>query len=262
MHLRSLRVLGVSATSALVAVSPALSQGVQTGTVSGTVRSSDNMTLPGVTVTVTSPALQGEREAVSDTNGVYYLGVLPPGSYRVTFAIPGFEPVLRENVAVSAGAIVDVGATLSLARVAESVTVTAKAPSPLAQPGISRAFAKREIDQLPVGRRPVDIAELAPSVTPSAFNANTVSVAGGFGYDNVFMVNGVDVNDNINGAPNALYIEDAIQETSVLASGLSAEFGRFSGGVVNVITKSGGNTFSGSYRENLSNPSWIEETPL
>ncbi len=262
MHLRSLRVLGVSATCAVVAAAPAMSQGVQTGTVSGTVRSSDNMTLPGVTVTVTSPALQGEREAVSDTNGVYYVGVLPPGTYRVTFAIPGFQPVVRDGVAVSAGAIVDVGATLALEKLAETVTVTAKAPSPLSAPGTSRAFTKRDVDQLPVGRRPVDLAELAPAVTPSAFNANTVSIAGGFGYDNVFMVNGVDVNDNVNGAPNTLYIEDAIQETKVLASGLSAEFGRFSGGVVNVITKSGGNTFSGSYRENLSNPSWIEETPL
>ena len=69
------------------------------------------------------------------------------------------------------------------------------------------------------------------------------------------MVDGVDVNDNLFGTPNNLFIEDAIQETQVLTSGISAEYGRFSGGVINVVTKSGGNKFSGSVRVNLSNPS-------
>jgi hypothetical protein len=76
------------------------------------------------------------------------------------------------------------------------------------------------------------------------------------------MVNGVDVNDNIFGTSNNLFIEDAIKETTVLTNGISAEYGRFSGGVINVVTKSGGNDFSGSFREGLSNPKWIGETPL
>ena len=75
------------------------------------------------------------------------------------------------------------------------------------------------------------------------------------------MVNGVDVNDNLFGSANDLFIEDAILETSVLAHGVSRVVGRFSGGVVNVVTKSGGNSFSGSFRQNLSNPAWIAETP-
>jgi outer membrane receptor for ferrienterochelin and colicin len=86
-------------------------------------------------------------------------------------------------------------------------------------------------------------------------------MGGAFGFDNVFMVNGVDVNDNILGTANDLFIEDAIQETSLLTHGISAEYGRFSGGVVNVVTKSGGNTFSGSFRQNVTNPAWIAETP-
>ncbi|MEO8070580.1 MAG: hypothetical protein ABI652_04205, partial [Acidobacteriota bacterium] len=89
-----------------------------------------------------------------------------------------------------------------------------------------------------------------------------LTIAGSFGYDNVFMVNGVDVNDNIFGTSNNLFIEDAIKETSVLTNGISAEYGRFSGGVINVVTKSGGNDFSGSFREGLSNPKWVGETPL
>ena len=86
-------------------------------------------------------------------------------------------------------------------------------------------------------------------------------MGGAFGFDNVFMVNGVDVNDNILGTANDLFIEDAIQEASVMTHGISAEYGRFSGGVVNIVTKSGGNTFSGSFRQNLTNPAWITETP-
>jgi hypothetical protein len=76
------------------------------------------------------------------------------------------------------------------------------------------------------------------------------------------MINGVDVNDNLFASPQNLFIEDAIEETQVLTSGISAEYGRFSGGVINAITKSGGNTFSGSYRLNFSNPGWTEETPF
>ena len=76
------------------------------------------------------------------------------------------------------------------------------------------------------------------------------------------MINGVDVNDNLFAQPQNLFIEDAIEETQVLTSGISAEYGRFTGGVVNAITKSGGNTFSGSGRVNFLNPAWTTPTPF
>jgi outer membrane receptor protein involved in Fe transport len=76
------------------------------------------------------------------------------------------------------------------------------------------------------------------------------------------MVNGVDINDNQFAQPQNLFVEDAIQETQVLTAGISAEYGRFSGGVINAITKSGGNTFSGSGRINFLNPSWTTATPF
>ncbi|HEY6359939.1 MAG TPA: TonB-dependent receptor [Vicinamibacterales bacterium] len=226
------------------------------------VQSIDTLPLPGVTVTATSPSLQGERFAVSDENGVFYLRGLLPGTYRVTFEISGFQPAVRDGVEVGVGGLAVVDATMSLATVTETVTVTAEAPSPMAAPKMSQAYTKEQIDLLPVGRRPVDIGEFSPSVTANVSNPNQLTIAGSFGFDNVFMVNGVDVNDNIQGTPNNLFIEDAIQETSVLAHGISAEYGRFSGGVVNVVTRSGGNFFSGSFREGLSNPSWVTQTPL
>ncbi|MCL4814744.1 MAG: TonB-dependent receptor, partial [Vicinamibacteraceae bacterium] len=77
-----------------------------------------------------------------------------------------------------------------------------------------------------------------------------------------FLVDGVDVNDNLFGTANNLFVEDAIEETQVLTSGISAEYGRFSGGVVNAVTKSGGDIFSGSYRLSLNNDDWTERTPF
>ncbi len=195
------------------AATPAVGQGVQAGTVSGVVQSVDKLPLPGVTVTATSPNLQGERIAVSDENGVYYLRGLPPGTYRVNFDISGFQPATREGVQVGVGGIAAVDATMSLAAVTETVTVTAEAPSAIAAPKTSQTYTKAEIDALPVGRRPIDIAELSPGVTTNVFNPDQLTLAGSFGFDNVFMVNGVDINDNILGTPNNLFIEDAVQET-------------------------------------------------
>ena len=245
-----------------LAAPTAFAQGAQTGTISGVIRSTDELPLPGATVIATSPALQGPREAVTDGNGVYFLHGLAPGAYRVEIAMPGFQSALRMDVQVRVGGVVDVDAMLPVAGITETVTVTAPAPAPAANPGTALTYKKSDVDALPVGRRPTDVAELAAGVTTNVFNAGQLTLAGSFGFDNVFMVNGVDVNDNVQGTSNNLFIEDAIQETSVLTHGVSAEYGRFSGGVINVVTRSGGNFFSGSFREGLSNPAWIVETPL
>src|SRR4029450_3288730 len=98
-------------------------------------------------------------------------------------------------------------------------------------------------------------------LTANTPNNGQVTISGGFAYDNVFMINGVDVNDNLFGSAQPVFIEDAIEQTSVLTSGISAEYGRFTGGVINMITKSGGNPVSRSFRANFSNDSWTVETP-
>ena len=256
---RSLLV-GLFVTATIIWPPLAHAQGVQTGTVTGIVDSADRVPLPGVTVTATSTALQGERSTVTDTNGVYYLRALPPGTYTVGFDLSNFQPSTR-TVVVNVGGVIAVDATLALATLSETVTVTGEATSTLATVSTGQTYVKSEVDALPVGRRPVDIAELAPGLTSNTFAAGQLIVGGAFGFDNIFMMDGVDVNDNLFGSANDLFIEDAVLETSVLAHGISAAYGRFSGGVVNVVTKSGGNTFGGSFRQNLSNPAWIVETP-
>ncbi len=239
-----------------------MAQGVQTGTMSGSVTDQQGLALPGVTVTATSPALQGARETMSDANGRYTMPALPPGVYTVQFGLSGMALVTRRETVVPLGGIAAVHATMGVGGVEEVVQVTAKAPTALASPSSQTNTAAAEINALPVGRTPSRIAELGPGLTDNTPNAGQVTISGATAYDNVFMIDGVDVNDNIFGTANDVFIEDAVAEVQVLSSGIAAEYGRFSGGVVNVITKRGGNDFSGSVRMNLTNPAWSNETPL
>jgi hypothetical protein len=245
---------------ALWASASAWAQGVQTGVVTGTVTSPDGATVPGATVSMLSPSLQGMKSAESDVNGVYVVRGLPPGPYVVTFELSGMGTVKKEAT-VGVGQTVTVDASLSPAGVSESVTVSGETPV-VSSPTVGANYNSKLINTLPIGRTPFFIAELSPGLNSNTPNNGQISVSGAFAYDNVFMVDGVDINDNVFGDPNDLFIEDAIQETQVLTSGISAEYGRFSGGVISIVTKSGGDLFSGSFRTNLTNPAWTRETPF
>ncbi|MGB2713759.1 MAG: TonB-dependent receptor [Vicinamibacterales bacterium] len=238
-----------------------MAQGRQSGALSGRVTSTDGQPLPGATVTVTSASLQGERSAVADVNGVYRVAVLPPGDYIVKFEMSGMSSVERRT-AISLGSDITMDQQLALTPVREVVDVRGGKPAPVASPTGAFNLRASETAVLPSGRTPFFIAELASGLTDNTPNSNQVTVGGGFAYDNVFLMNGVDINDNVLGQPNALFIEEAIEEVQVLSSGVSAEYGRFGGGVVNVITRSGGNALSGAFRLNLTNPAWSVETPF
>jgi hypothetical protein len=237
-------------------------QGLQTGILSGVVQDPDGLPVPGATVTAASPALQGERTTVTDEIGAYIIRGLPPGTYVVRFELPGTATV-EQMIDVPLGGVAKVDPTLRLAGVQETVTVTADVTPPaLATTQNSTNLRAELLNTLPVGRRPFEIAELAPGVTDNTPNAGQMAVSGGFAFDSIFLIDGVDINDNLFGTANSLFVEDAIQETQVLVSGISAEYGRFGGGVVNVITRSGSNDFHGSFRANLARPSWTKETPF
>ena len=228
-----------------------------TSTLSGTV-STDGKPLPGVTVSISSPALQGTRTAVTGENGGYFFPALPPGVYTVQMELEGMAPVTRTvTLALASSGTAD--ADLKLKGVAEAITVTATAPAVLETSELSRNFTQKEINELPVRRNIRDTVLLAPGVNSNGAN-NQITISGGPSYDNLFLVNGVVVNENLRGQPHTLFIEDAIQETTVITGGISAEYGRFTGGVVSTLTKSGGNQFSGSVRDSMTNPNWIAKT--
>lgn len=249
-----LLVIGIVLT-ALAGV--ALGQGT-TATIVGTV-TSGGTALPGVLVTVSSPALQGTRSVATGANGNYSISGLPPGDYTVTFELAGMQPkTQRARLILAQTTRAD--EELSVSGVKEEVSVKGEAEAVLETTQIATNFTSEEISRLPVARTIVSTILLAPGVSNTGVN-NQVTISGAPSYDNTFLVNGVVVNENLRGQPHNLFIEDAIQETTVLSGGVSAEYGRFTGGVISTLTKSGGNTFSGSFRDSFSNPKWVEKTP-
>jgi hypothetical protein len=236
----------------------AFAQGT-TGSLVGTVTTEGNG-LPGVTVTASSPALQGTRTAISGEAGGFSFPSLPPGDYTVTFELSGLQTVTKKmhvNLAQTSRAEVE----MSPSAVSEAITVTASAPAALETSEVSTNFTSDQIAELPTLNRSINTAALiAPGVNDAGPNKQ-ISISGAQSFDNLFLVNGVVVNENLRGQPHNLFIEDAIQETTVLSGGaISAEYGRFTGGVVSTITKSGGNEFSGSLRDSFRNDSWQAKT--
>ena len=236
-------------------------QGVQTGTIRGVARDAQGLPMSDVAVTVTSAALQGARTATTVGDGAYVFRSLPPGEYELVFGRSGFAPE-KVRAAVPLGGELEQNVTMAVGPRVESVDVVAEAPPVISSPVGGANFTQREVEALAVSRTLAGIAELSPGLTNITPNASQVSINGAFAFDNVFMLDGVDVNDNLFGAPPNLFVEDAIQEVQTLTSGISAEYGRFTGGVVNAISKSGGNTVAGSLRLNLTNPAWSTETPF
>ncbi|HEX7706930.1 MAG TPA: TonB-dependent receptor [Thermoanaerobaculia bacterium] len=229
-------------------------QGSTSGTLSGIV-TQDGVPLPGVSVTVASPNMQGTRTTVTNDAGGYTFGALPPGEYTVTFELAGLQTVTRrQRVGVAQSATVS--AEMRMSGVAESITVTASAPAVAETTEVQSNFTGELIDSLPVGRTVIAVTNMAPGVSAGV---NGLAISGGMSFDNLYTVNGAVIQENLRGQPHNLFIEDAIQETTVQTAGVSAEFGNFTGGVVNAITKSGGNEFSGSLRDSATNAAWTDK---
>jgi len=231
-----------------------------TANLTGTV-STDGTPLPGATVTISSPNLQGTRTDTTDVNGNYNFGSIPPGEYTVRFELQGLQTITRSaRIGVSQTGRAD--ADLKVSAVADVITVTAAAPAVLETTEVQTNIQADLVEDLPLGRTLIGTTTLAPGVNSNGPNVGAITISGALAADNLFLVNGAVVNENLRGQPHNLFIEDAIQETTVQTAGISAEFGRFTGGVVNAITKSGGNDFSGSIRDSLQNNKWTEKGNL
>ncbi len=243
---------------ALVAVTVgAIGVGAQTtdGTISGHVADQQGLALPGVTVNASSPNLQGIRTTVTTENGDFVLPGLPPGPYTLTFELSGFEKATRTETLAPTQTL-PVSVSLGAAGVVENVTVSARVPEVLTRTAqVANNYPQELISTLPTNRDINAAVLIAPSVHASG-PSGAYSISGAMSFESLFLINGVDVNENLRGQPTTPYIEDAVQETTIATDGISAEFGHFSGGVINMVTKSGGNTFSGSFRDTLNNDSW------
>ncbi|HSN69789.1 MAG TPA: TonB-dependent receptor [Thermoanaerobaculia bacterium] len=232
-----------------------------TATLSGKV-TADAAPLPGVTVSVASPNLQGVRTAVTSEAGDYIFPNLPPGTYTVTFELAGMQTVQR-RIVLTVARTDRMDVSMGQAALSEAITVTAETPvtAVLESPNVTSNFKQDLIEQLPVARNLQAVTLLAPGVNDNGPGGN-ISISGAMSFDSLYLVNGAIVNENLRGQSHNLFIEDAIQETTVMTGGISAEYGHFTGGVVSAVTRSGGNEFSGSFRTNFTNESWVAETPL
>ncbi|HVS66788.1 MAG TPA: TonB-dependent receptor [Thermoanaerobaculia bacterium] len=249
------RVIGLCLAVGLSA-SLALAQN-PTGTLKGTVAGAEGNRLPGVLVTAESDSLQGQRTAVTGQNGDYKIPLLPPGDYEVTFSLEGFATAVQ-RVKMSIAQTQTSNVELALATVTEEITVTSRIEQISDRSTVSTTVGGEELTKLPIGRAPLQAVNLAPGVANTGPSTEPL-IHGSFSYENLYLVNGVTVNENLRGQFLPLFIEDAIQETTTTTAGVSAEYGRFSGGVVNVITKSGGNRLQGSLRASLNNDDWISD---
>ena len=260
-----LRTLVLSAVCALLLALPALSQGIPTGTLSGRVTAQDGSALPGVLVTVTSPALQGSRTATTSESGEYNIPLLPPGEYQLTYELEGFLSP-QQSVKISAAQTTRVDAEMAQATVSEEIVVTGTYETISTAATAATTYEKDFVEQLPMERNVRETVLLTPGASAAGPGTTArnggISISGSQSYENLFLVNGVVITENLRGQPFDLFIEDAIEETTTSVSSVSAEYGRFAGGVVNTITKTGGNELHGTFRDSLTNQDWESPTPL
>src|SRR5688572_9205365 len=253
----SITVLFIAA-SLLTPASIALAQAT-TGSISGRVLSSDGQPLPGVTITATSPTLQGVRTVVTTESGDYLIPLLPPGTYSVSLQLEGFQTITRTQL-IAGGYNAPMDATMSAGGVNVVVTVVADAQPLIATAQVATNFKQELMATLPSNRTIDAVMLMAPSVHATG-PRGAFSVSGAQSYENLYTVNGAVIVENLRGSPYPLYIEDAIQEVTVATAGVSAEYGRFAGGMISVLTKSGGDLFSGSLRTSFANDYWRSLTP-
>jgi len=240
-----------------------LAQGFQTGTLSAIVKDQSGAALPGVTVTVTSEERGTVRTGVTDSSGTAKFPVLPaPAFYRVEATLSGFQTVARKGNKVESDKTTEIPMTLSLASAAETITVTGQ------QPVVDRTnvsantqISSKEFERAPVGRSYQTLMTFAPGVVdqPGNGSAGNPQVHGAGNSSNVFLFDGVDSTDTTTGTFGSNMNFEAIQEVSVQTAGMGAEYGRATGAVLNVVTKSGTNKFEGSAKIIGTNDEWNEQ---
>lgn len=217
----------------------------QTSEIIGTVTDDAGAPLPGVSVEAVSPSLVGKATAVTDVNGRYRIPALPSGTYKITYTLEGFTTVVRENITLRVGQILTVNVSMKMTTIAETITVTAAVPLIDVKRSATATNITREMFQrLPKGRSFVSIVTLAPSVNYEGWLGG-ISVDGASGSENMFYVDGADITDQFNGNNTLNVVFEHLEEIQVKQSGYEAEFGGSMGGVVNVITRSGGNEYHG-----------------
>lgn len=225
-------------------------QAQTSGSIRGEVHDNDGQPLPGVAVTIRSNALIGQtRITYSNELGVFRFPSLPVGEYFVEAALQGFESVRAEKIQVGLGATANVPLTMELSSVQEQVTVMGETQVlDITQSGLASSYKSEQLEDLPTQRNMWDLMQIAPGVTVDLGDSQSAGVIA-FGsslQSNSWNIDGVDVTAPETGQAWYYVNPDVIEEIQVIGVGAPAEYGNFTGAVMNVVTKKGGNTFHGT----------------
>jgi len=223
----------------------AFAQNLPQGRVEGKVIDAQGAPLPGVSVVATSPSMVGKGTTVTAADGVYRLFNLPSGVYELTFSLQGFKTLIRKEIIVQLSQTLTLNASLEQAALEEQVTVIGMSPLIDVKSTIKGSTMTKEVFlTLPRSRNFDGLLSTVPGVQ---YDTNTagLSVDGASGGENMWYMDGSDITQMHRGYLSQSAAMEFIEEVKVTASGYNAEFGGSMGGVVNVITRSGGNAFHG-----------------
>lgn len=217
----------------------------QTGEMRGVVVDNQNEPVPGAKVSVSSPALMGVQSVVTSENGSFrFPPILPPGAYTVTVELEGFNTIVRKNVIIRAGMVVELKFEMTPAEIREEITVTAASPTvDVVQSKVSHTVTTEVIRTLPFPNRNVwtFVSVTAPGVRGSR---GYIHAEGANAYS--FTIDGIQANAPDQNWPEARIDMETVEEVTLVTGGVAAEVYGARSGYMNVITKSGGNTFHGA----------------
>jgi hypothetical protein len=217
----------------------------QTGVLVGTVTDTDGAFLPGVTIEARSPAQPGVATAITDEVGRFRLIGLTPGTYQVTFRLPGFQTLIREGILVRLGRTFNLEVTIAQATMEEEVTVIGESPVvDIKKSGTTTNYGKEMIAKLPKGRDFTSVVNMTAGVNDENVGGGTM-MDGASSSENMYFVDGMDTTSMYTGLSSQRVLMEFVEEVQVKSSGYEAEHGGSMGGVINVITRSGGNEFHG-----------------
>jgi hypothetical protein len=249
---------------ALLAPTPLPAQGAS-GRIVGRVADPSGAVLASAKVTLLNEATGIRRDALTNESGDYTFVEVVPGTYTVTYELTGFKKNVQKSVTVDVNQVVTLNSTLQIGGSQETVEVTSEAPQvDTTSTQLGAVINDRSVNELPLNTRDTyQFLQLQPGVQAQlgssgslfagADDPGSVSVNGGRTRANNFNVNGGDANDQFVNTPTIQPTPDAVEEFRVITNTFDAEYGRNSGSVVNVITKSGGNTFHGNLYEYFRN---------
>lgn len=222
----------------------------ETGSIRGTIVDNEDNPLPGVTVTVSGPALMGTASDVTRVNGTFRILLLPPGEYTLVAELPGFSTIKQEKIEVRLGSTVTVNLTMVPATIEEEVTVVGEAPVVDVKSSETQQIFKSELIQnLPIGRSLGSVVALTPGTV------NSSNVKGGTAANNTYRIDGLNANDPCQQQLDIPIDFNLFEEVEVVTGGMPAEVGATSGAYVNVVTKAGGNEYSGMAQVYYTNES-------